>query len=373
MLVFMAVNHIPCDLQVATNHIFGFVSAAEGFVFLAGLLAGMVYTRKLDRGSFAEMRACGFRRAATIYGFHLAAYFAIFAWVLGFTLHTGAPPDCSPGLMHNSPWRALLAGPALLYQPSLMDILPMYCAFILALPFLLRWLERGRRPLVLLCSFGLWTLCNAFVPRHPYVAGVINTGAFDPGAWQLLFTVGVVFGHAWSRRQTLLPRPRAWLVALLFGTAALLYAVRHAFLANPWSQPLLDALTNKNNLAPLRLLNFAILAYLVYLVVTRFPRIMRWRPLAFLGRHSLPVFSTHVVVATVLLAFPAAFAETEESRWISTAILLGGMFAAAAVNQLLGSRARANAPALPARQPAPAPAILLHGKRTVGAASPVHY
>jgi hypothetical protein len=373
MLVFMAVNHIPTELQVSTNHVFGFVSAAEGFVFLAGLLAGMVYTRKLDRGSFTEMRACGFRRAAIIYRYHLCAYFAVFVWVLGFTAINGLPPDCSPLLMHDSPWLALFAGPAFLYQPSLMDILPMYCVLIMALPFVLRWLEQGFRLRVMLASLALWGLCNAFIPQHPFVSGVIKTGAFDPGAWQLLFVTGVVFGHAWARRQVLLPAPRAWIIALMIATVACLYAMRHAFIHAPWSQPLLDALTNKNNLAPLRLLDFALLAYLVHLAIARFPAIMQWRPLAFLGRHSLPVFSAHVVIATVLLGLPALFAETARGRWAGTGILLGGMFVAATLAHALARR-KAPAPtaALPARHSWLSRALLPHGKRTVVAADPVH-
>ncbi len=370
MLVFMAVNHIPTELQMSTNHVFGFVSAAEGFVFLAGLLAGMVYTRKLDRGSFPEMRACGFRRAAVIYRYHLCAYFAVFAWVLVFTAITGIPPDCSPTLMHESPWLALLTGPAFLYQPSLMDILPMYCVLILALPFVLRWLEQGFRLRVMLASVALWGLCNAFIPQHPFISGVINTGAFDPGAWQLLFVTGVVFGHASARRQVLLPAPRAWLIAFMVATVACLYALRHAFIHAPWPQPLLDALANKNNLAPLRLLDFALLAYLLQLAITRFPSIMQWRPLAFLGRHSLPVFSAHVVIATVLLGLPSLFAETARGRWAGTGILLSGMFAAAALAHALARRKTA---ALPARHFWPSRAFKPHGKPTAGTADPVHH
>jgi hypothetical protein len=371
MLVFMAVNHIPSELQVATNHVFGFVSAAEGFVFLAGLLAGLVYTRKLDRSSFLEMRNAGFQRAAKVYRYHLAAYLVIFTWVFGFTLHTGTPPACSPALMHASPWLSILAGPFLVYQPGMLDILPMYCVFLLTLPFLLRWLEQGRRSQVLLGSLALWALCNAFIPQHPFISGLVNTGAFDPGAWQLLFVTGVVFGHARARNQVLLPAPRAWLLALMLTTATLLYAVRHAFLQPPWSLPLLDALANKNNLAPLRLINFALLAMLIHAAVSRFPGIMQSRPLAFLGRHSLPVFSAHVVIATMLLGVPSVFTETATSRWISAAILLGGMFAAAAFSQARSVR-RASAPALPARLSWPAPAFLPHGERTAGAANPVH-
>ena len=34
LLVVMAINHVPSDLHAITDHFFGYVSAAEGFVFL---------------------------------------------------------------------------------------------------------------------------------------------------------------------------------------------------------------------------------------------------------------------------------------------------------------------------------------------------
>ncbi len=372
MLVFMAVNHIPSDLQIATNHIFGFVSAAEGFVFLAGLLAGMIYTRRLRRESFGQVRDACVRRAAIVYGYHLAAYFTIFAWVVAFTWETGIAPACSPALMQYSPWLALLAGPFFIYQPGLLDVLPMYCLFMLVLPFLLRWLELGYRSRVMFVSFGLWALSNALIPRHPLVSGIINTGAFNPVSWQLLFVIGAVFGHAWGRGEKLLPAPRPWLIALVLLPAGLLWATRHAFLDSPWSYAWLDALTNKNNLAPLRLINVALVFYLVHLALARFPSLIQWRPLALLGRHSLPVFAGHIVIASMLLAFPALFSETVGSRWISTTILLGGMFAVAGLHQVAARRQHLPQPLLPTRQPWTLRAIVRHGKHALGVANPVH-
>ncbi len=40
LLLVMALNHVPSDLRVLTDQPLGFFSAAEGFVFVSGLLAG---------------------------------------------------------------------------------------------------------------------------------------------------------------------------------------------------------------------------------------------------------------------------------------------------------------------------------------------
>ena len=57
LLVSMAINHLPSDLRVITDEGVGIVSSAEGFVFLSGVLAGFVYTRRLWREGASRLRA----------------------------------------------------------------------------------------------------------------------------------------------------------------------------------------------------------------------------------------------------------------------------------------------------------------------------
>jgi hypothetical protein len=56
MLVAIAINHLDTELRVFTDYVFGFVSTAEGFVFLSGLVAGLVYTRRAAKQSPGELR-----------------------------------------------------------------------------------------------------------------------------------------------------------------------------------------------------------------------------------------------------------------------------------------------------------------------------
>ena len=48
LLILMTLTHLPTRLSAYSSQAFGFVSAAEGFVFLSGLVAGMVYWRAID-------------------------------------------------------------------------------------------------------------------------------------------------------------------------------------------------------------------------------------------------------------------------------------------------------------------------------------
>lgn len=336
----MAVNHISSDLQVVTNHVFGFVSAAEGFVFLSGLMSGWMYTRQYYTSGTAKMKETAVRRASGLYVFHLATYVTVLLGVSFYTAWFGIAPAIAPSAMVDHPWLSLLSGIVLLQQPSLFDILPMYCVLLLAVPVLVLACSRGQPQAVLIGSSLLWLLANLFSPQAPVIKGVINTGSFNLLGWQLLFVTGVVFGHAWASGRRLWPRPHAWLITGAFAAAGLFFAVRHAFVQLPLSGAALDWWTNKNNVAPLRLLNTALLYYLVYVIAVRFPRSLAWRPLVFLGQHSMVVFAAHILVAYTLLAFPQLFAQSPLHRAVGTIVMIGSLFAVAAYHQSLRDRAR---------------------------------
>jgi hypothetical protein len=329
MLVMMAANHIPSDLQLLTNHPLGYVSAAEGFVFLAGLLCGAVYTRRYVNEGPAAATKAALLRAGTVYGTHLLCLALVVAWVCVYQAFAAGSPPGSPVLAHGRPLAALAAGALLVYQPGLLDILPLYCGFMLLLPLVLWQLQQGRTERVLGLSFAWWVFTNLFDAQQPYVRGLVNTGAFNFGAWQLLFVAGVVFGHGWAHGRTLLPSPSR-IVLILAGTVALLLAISRHALPHLGGRPeWLDWLTNKNNLAPVRFIDIALLFYLVALAIRRWPRAFSSAPLAYLGRQSLAVFSVHVVGATIILGFPDLFEVSAAGRSLATVLLGCAMFGAA--------------------------------------------
>jgi hypothetical protein len=374
LLVFMAVDHIASDLRQFTDHAFGFVSAAEGFVFLSGLVAGLVYTRRWRQAGATTVRQGCMRRSAVLYTHHALLFLFVWAWTLGGRLLDGVPPPGTPAIDAAAPWSALAAGLSLLQQPPLLDILPMYCGFMLVLPGLLAAFDRGQQVPVLVLSGSVWLFTNAFLPQAPWTAGVVQTSALSVAAWQLLFVAGAACGHAWATGQRLVPRPRGALVICALVSCSVCFLVRHAFVASPLPLATLGWLTNKNNLAPLRLGNTAALFYLVYVTATRRPRLYQWRPLAFLGRNSLPVFSTHVATAYVLAAFPHAFADSSAGRWLGTLLIFGAMTSAAAIAEHGPVRrpAPVTSPPLRARLWWKRPSILRHAHIPVGAANRVH-
>src|SRR6266850_5514249 len=55
MLVIITIDHLPSAFAAFTYQSLGFVSAAEGFVFLSGYVAGMVYAPFAVNGCWKEL------------------------------------------------------------------------------------------------------------------------------------------------------------------------------------------------------------------------------------------------------------------------------------------------------------------------------
>jgi hypothetical protein len=325
MVVGMALNHIASPLHLLTDHPLGYTSAAEGFVFLSGLVAGLVYSRRRQRLGPAAVRQASWARACTIYAWHLALIFGLLLWTNAFIAATGTLPGNAPPEVWLHPAAALTAASLLVYQPPLLDILPLYAGFMILLPPLLAALDRGHYGRIWIASVALWLATQFLLPPVSYISGVIQIGAFNWGAWQLLFVLGATFGHAWAtERQLLRSSLERWLVPPLLALCAYCFVVRHWYVPAPFAS--FADLVNKNNLAPVRLLNTLALFYLVHAAFVRWPRAFSWRPLALLGRHSLVIFCVHVAVAYVLYAFPQYVSNGPVQTWLGTGIMLGALY-----------------------------------------------
>lgn len=355
MLVSMAVNHLPSDLRTVTDEGVGIVSSAEGFVFLSGLLAGFVYTRRLWRDGPKKLRATVWQRARTIYGWHLLAYFGAFALLALNTWITGTHSITSPPLFADRPLLAAVFGPLLIYQPGLLDILPMYCAFVLLLPFVLGLLEKGRQWPLLAGSFALWAIVQ-FLPNYDgaTIAPPLNLGFFNVLAWQFLFICGVALGHIKTKAATPLAPVRPALLAAAIGGAVFFFCLQHRLIPSLWPESDFGIMLNKPSLGALRLMSFAFIAYLVGVASTRFPRLFAWRPLALLGRHSLLVVAAQSMLVLVLLAHDGLFA-TATGSWGATGFTIAVLFAVAGMGEMLRPRNAGSATPFRARQ---APAFI---------------
>jgi len=363
LLVGMTVNHLPTGMRTLTDQSLGAFSAAEGFVFLSGLMAGWVYTRRLrQRGSEALWSSC-MARTRSIYLWHVASYVGAFALVQLTYRTLGFCSLAAPRLFFEHPLASLWLGFSLLYQPGLLDLLPMYCAFVLLIPGVIAGLEAGRRRLILGLSALVWFAMQWAPPMAGAAAMYpVNTGVFNLFAWQLIFIAGLAIGHAKAGGEPLVSRPNPWVAAGAIAVAAYGFGICHLSWPPLWPDRLYGILLNKPALGLLRMADFGCVAYLVSVLAARHPAAVTARPLALLGRHSLAVVATQSVAIVTILQFAPLFA-TAAGRTLTALATVGLLFAAAGARDHFTARrgAARTAPPLGARQPAPRRVLPTHG------------
>lgn len=351
MLVAIALNHLNTELRLLTDYSLGFASTAEGFVFLSGLVAGLVYTRRSMRVTGQELTHKARHRAWQIYLAHMAGFVGALIGLQLLTHFAHADTNMGPELFFKKPATALLLGATLLYQPGLLDILPMYCAFMLALPFILAALRKGYTGRLFGLSAALWLLSQLRVLDHVerwlQTFLPINLGVFDVLAWQLLFVAGVFFGfqRAKSTEPLFSFRP-AMLAICLLVAVPLWFVLKYHHAPAGLSMDVIWSWADKKHLAPLRLLDFAVLAYLIAAVGAHRPAFVTFRPLAFLGRNSLIVFTTQATLCVFIVTQPqlsATFAE----RTTTAVAMVALLFPVAWVSEKMAKRQRRDSEAGP--------------------------
>jgi hypothetical protein len=337
LLVCMTVNHLPTEIRTVTDQSLGLFSAAEGFVFISGLMAGWVYTRKYRTLGREAVLSASLARAKMIYLWHMASFVAAFACVQLIGHLFGFCSTTAPRLFYEHPLAALGLGFSLLYQPGLLDLLPMYCAFVLLIPAVVGALEAGRRWLVLGLSGALWLAMQWAPPMAGAALEYVNTGTFNLFSWQFLFVAGIAVGHARASGLAQVSRPSAW---ALGGAAALVvygFGLRHANWPALWPDETYGVLLNKPALGLLRMADFGAVAYLVAILGERFPRALVARPLALLGRHSIAVVAAQTVAVLVLLQFSPLFS-TALGRTLTAAGAVALLLGVAAIRERLMRR-----------------------------------
>ncbi|WP_165498291.1 OpgC family protein [Siculibacillus lacustris] len=305
-LIVIFIDHMPGNLVAAVMpHAWGFCDAAELFVFLSGMSAAWGFGRTIDRlGPGAGGRKI-LARLGTIYVWHLIVFLAVVCLVAGAMALTGDPAhsdaiDVDPLL--DDTIGAAVAMLTLTYQPNYLNILPLYLVLLAAYP-LIHVLVCRSPLLALVLSAALWRAAAHFQIDLP--AGD-EEWFFNPLAWQMIFTFGVVAGRAASAGLAL-PHGRAARAVDALAIAVVVFAAavklaEAGVLTLPALAPLvaMEFGADKTNLDPARLVHFAALAWLFLRAVPPTARRLDGpvaRRLAAAGRHSLEVFAVGTILA----------------------------------------------------------------------------
>jgi hypothetical protein len=353
MLILMAITHVPTRYSSWLSQPFGFVSAAEGFVFLSAYMVGAIYTARALESGVAAMRATLWRRAGVVWLCQVAMLLFLFTLIANIGLHTDRQAIKNLISFYLAePIDALWTGLAMIYNPPLLDILPMYVLYMLASPLALTlglrrtgWLPVIAGSLLLwgLAQFGFTQdvhriIVRAIEPKMPFH----ETGAFELAAWQFLWIIGMWMG---SRRESAPSHRRfpGWVVALSLAFAVICMVWRHVIGQAPFGpRGDLNALFSKWYLGPLRLLDF----FALLVLVTRFGPYLaaraRFPVLETLGRASLPVFCAHIVIVLLVLAMVGDRVGITP-LWADTVLLLStliGLYVVALISTRLSRERR---------------------------------
>jgi hypothetical protein len=304
MLVWIALTHLPTSASTYVNQPFGFVSAAEGFIFLSALFTGRIYYRMAEHDGYWPMTRRLWSRTLRLYVYH--GLLLAFAFLVAVPI---ASRGNRPGL-HNLLDFYFIAGAKqsiteaalLVYRPPLLDILPMYIIFLAFTGVALLLARKiGWKP-ILLGGFVIWSFAQLGFrsAEHNFMMRFIPTriplnemGSFDLWAWQFLWIAGVWLGVRWGQDNLPIEQwaRRVAIPAILIATP--LFLLRRA-LERGVELGASEFLFDKWHLGPLRLLNFAAVAA-VLIVAQSALKPLAIRPLVLFGQSSLQVFCVHLL------------------------------------------------------------------------------
>jgi hypothetical protein len=296
LLVLMVVNHSPSPLRRFTEGPFGFFSTAEAFVFISALLAGLLFERRSEQHGFSAARAATLRRAFRIYQAHIITTLSIFLLSIAFLAEVpGIRQMLQP--FFDNPRSAVLGSLALLFQPPLLDILPMYILFSLLTPLAFWAAKRVGWGSVFFASLSIWLFSQFRVWDQINSAGsglrFIHLCYFTLFTCQLFWIGRLLFGRSLKQQKPVLQPTRS--------VESLLLLLASGFLIWRWAaitfapDPSSFWFFDKWHLGPLRVLNFFVTAWsiakLMPLVRRRAGHLTAF---SMVGKNMLPVFSAQM-------------------------------------------------------------------------------
>ncbi|HEV8030405.1 MAG TPA: OpgC domain-containing protein [Stellaceae bacterium] len=308
-LFLIFIDHVPENvLSYFTLQAVGFYDAAEVFIFISGFTAALVYGARLASKGALYATAQVLRRAWQLYVAHIFL-FVIFIAEVSYTASTFKNPMYNEEMrvadFLDEPHIAVVKALLLEFQPTFLDILPMYIVMLLIFPVVLLGMQRHWL-LVLVPSALVYLavqLLGIAVPAYPEG----HVWFFNPLAWQFLFVAGALLGNPNMPGQATATMLRlAYPFALVIFAAATIIKLSWTIhgVWEPFPGLLLKVLwpVNKNNLSPLRLVPFFALAVLVALWVPRNARFLSSaiaRPLIRCGQQSLEIFCLGILLSAL--------------------------------------------------------------------------
>jgi hypothetical protein len=311
----MTVNHISdfapqSWINTATGHGEFYITAAEGFVFISGLVMGMVYVRIIKKEGIVKALSKAFNRLVKIY------------WVtVGMTLFFVALATFTPfklwaqreWITIKDPLELIIGSFTMHFAFHGSSIMVMFVLFLVFAPAALYFLSKGKGWWVLGFSWLIW-LANLFYSNQFTIPFQSN---FPFPAWQTIFFTGMVigyyrteiayfFGQPWRNLYYLTVMVLAVAMFVLFIT----YrngSIQETFLGGVNWKPFMDAANDKGNLPIERIFGIFLYLQTFYLLIhwlwVPLNRLLGWFFVT-LGEGGMYVFIMHLVVIVLFYNIP---------------------------------------------------------------------
>lgn len=191
-----------------------FVSSAEGFFLISGIVLGIVRGSKLVNKPFRLPAWLLLKRGFQLYGVSvlLVLFFTLVGWLFLANpgLKYGIAPSDTPLL--KLVWDTL----TLQYLYGWADYLRLYALFLFVSPLVMWLLRKNKWWIILATSAAVWLFSpNTVYPESLFV---------QPYKWQLIFFGGMIIGFHWQQLAAQWARiPTIWrgtTISLLLATAA---------------------------------------------------------------------------------------------------------------------------------------------------------
>ncbi|MCK1395258.1 OpgC domain-containing protein [Bradyrhizobium sp. 1] len=261
------VDHIPNNVvNLLTLRNFGFSGAADLFVFVVGYGVAIIHGRMaLERGYVVAATRI-FRRVWRLYAAYVVL-FVIYIDTIAYVASQSMAPEIIQeynisGILEH-PLRILVQGLVLQEEPLNLDLLQLMIPLMAFFPFALWGLLRNPN-LTLAISIALYLAARWFGWNfHAYPD---QEWTFNPFCWQMLMVLGGWFAVTGAPGRKL--HGMSWLrivagAYLVFAMAITL--MRHSPALSPYLPDVVlngIAPTDKENLAPYRVIHFLALAFL---------------------------------------------------------------------------------------------------------------
>lgn len=307
-LLTIFVNHVPGNpFEPLTHKNFGFSDAAEAFVLISGISAGLAYGCRFRPGMRLAVALKSWRRAGVLYMAQLGTTMATLAIFAFFAIAYGEPEllgKINIGPVIGDSAAALVGIVTLGHQLGYNNILSMYAVVLLMMPLFL-WLSTISLRLTLAVSGLIWLAAGLWKIGPPNFP---DDGLWflNPLSWQFLFVIGFA-ATLHVRRGGRIPSEPWMLGAAGFYALLSLLWVKVPLWGVDISMGLPEVITgfNKTFLSLPRLAHVVAVAYLIAAIpaICNLARRPADSPLSVLGRHALPVFVLGTVLAMLAQAW----------------------------------------------------------------------